>query len=118
MSDGPIEFMGEEAGHDVPSTEFGGADGLIQPEDGTVLRGDPGASGGHRITEDAGKREYVSEKLQIAARVGMSPLSMREQITGIADDEEIVDPHTGRAVGQGAYKKASGERGELSDLQE
>lgn len=31
MTNGPIEFMGETPGQDVPASEYGGDDGLIQP---------------------------------------------------------------------------------------
>lgn len=31
MSDGPIEFLSDQEPHTVPASEFGGADGLIQP---------------------------------------------------------------------------------------
>jgi hypothetical protein len=117
MSNGPIEFMGEEAGHDVPHSEYGGDDGLIQPEQTGVLRGDPAASGGHMLTDDAGERGIVGEKAGIAARVAMAPLSSREQMTGEADDEELVDPVTGRQIGVGALKAGGQGSGELSSLQ-
>lgn len=116
MSNGPIEFMGEEPGHDVPATEYGGDDGLIQPEQPAILRGDPSASGGHILSDDAGDVQRVYEKNSIAVRTAMQNGSLREQLTGEADNEEIVDPVTGRQVGVGALKKGNGERGELSSL--
>lgn len=117
MSNGPIEFMGEEPGHDVPHSEYGGDDGLIQPEQPGVLRGDPAASGGHMLTDDAGERGIVGEKAAIAARVAGKPLSPREQVTGEADDEDLIDPVTGRSIGPGALKAGGGGAGELSSLQ-
>lgn len=31
MNNGPIEFLSDRAAHGVPVSEYGGADGLIQP---------------------------------------------------------------------------------------
>lgn len=122
MSNSPIEFLGEEPGHDVPATEYGGDDGLIQPEQPGVLRGDPAASGGHVLSEDAGERGIVGEKNAVGVRAAMANGSLREQVTGEADDEEIRDPATGRVVPPGAYKNVDGSRrgsasGDLSSLQ-
>ena len=95
MSTGPIEFLGESAGHDVPDTEFGGADGLIQParEDGRFA-GDPASKGGH--DDDA---LTASELRGILARVAGVPLSGVEGRDGVSlTGEDVVDPLTGRAV--------------------
>jgi hypothetical protein len=95
VSTGPIEFIGESAGHEVPDTEFGGADGLIQParEDG-LFRGDPAARGGH--DDDA---LTASELRGMVVRRGMVPLDGVEGRDGVsATGEDVVDPHTGRAV--------------------
>lgn len=116
MTNGPIEFMGEEPGHDVPLSEYGGDDGLIQPEQPGILKGDPAASGGHVLTDDAGDVQRVHEKSSIAGRAAMQNGSLREQVTGVADSEEIVDPLTGRQVGLGAIKKGGNGSGELSSL--
>ena len=90
MSTGPIEFMGEGAVHEVPSSEYGGDDGLIQPspEETGLVAGD-GMPIGHELTP--------SEVAGIMARRAGTALVGREQYGELAD-EAIVDPHTGRAL--------------------
>lgn len=91
MSTGPIDF-GEGEIHEVPSTEFGGADGLIQPERGETLKGDPLASGGHN--DDA---LTPSELRGIMARTAGVPLAGVEQRDGISlTGDVVIDPVTGR----------------------
>ncbi len=97
VSTGPIEFMGESAAHEVPETEFGGGDGLIQPRKTDLLPAAPEAEGGHSIMSD--DKQALSERVGVAARVAMAPLSLREQITGEPDTpDEMFDPHTGVAL--------------------
>jgi hypothetical protein len=118
MSQGPIEFLSGTPVHEVKPTEFGGADGLIQPEKAERLRGDPDASGGHVLSGDAPERQIVSERAQVLMRQATVPLTGAEQTTGVsATGEDIVDPVTGRALDGGAIGKASAPgSGELSDL--
>lgn len=120
--------MGEEPTHDVPATEMGGDDGLIQPRKPELLRGDPLASGGHVLDGQAGNREQISDADGVVRRAGMRPLSVAEQLTGVEDGawvtkageegmgaDALVDPYTGRAA-SGEINKAGGVPGELSDL--
>lgn len=118
MSNGPIEFLSDTVIQEVPASEMGGEDGLIQPEKPEVLLGDPDASGGHQLSGDLAERTVVSERTQILNRRGMVPLALSEQVTGVSDTgEDVVDPITGRALDGDAIGKAvSGEPGELSDL--
>jgi hypothetical protein len=118
MSQGPIEFLSGTVVQEVPDTEFGGADGLIQPDNDTILKGDPDASGGHKLSSDSPDRQIVSERADILGRVAGVPLVGREQTTGISTTgEDIVDPVTGRALDGGSIGKASAVgSGELSDL--
>jgi hypothetical protein len=123
MTNGPIEFMGEGELREVPSTEMGGADGLIQPTDDRELRGDPEASGGHDLESD--KRQALSEVSGILRRRAAVPLTGREQLgevePGMFGDEEgtgePVDPVTGRKA-PASRNVASGGVGskELGDL--
>lgn len=88
MSQSPIEFLGEGEAHEVPSSEYTGADGLIQPSRADVnLRAADGMEIGHDLTP--------SERAQIMSRRARVPLQGSEQY-GEALDELIVDPHTGR----------------------
>jgi hypothetical protein len=97
MSNSPIEFMGEEPGHDVPLSEYGGDDGLIQPEQGAVLLGAPVASGGHMLKGD--DRQMISEKNNIMMRAASEPLPPSEGKSGIPDNPGIIDdPETGRRL--------------------
>lgn len=94
MVQGPIEFLGATEAHEVPATEFGGEDGLIQPAKDDTLPGAPEAEGGHSIMSD--DKQALSERIGVAARVASKPLSVREQITGEPDTpDEMFDPHTG-----------------------
>ncbi len=116
MSVGPIDFGGTP-GQDVPSTEYGGADGLIQPENAQELRGDPEASGGHTLDSD--KRQALSENARIMARRASTPLVGIEQLGedgGAVWPVEVIDPVTGRVVPEDKNQESSGEPGELSDL--
>jgi hypothetical protein len=114
MSNGPIEFLGESAGHEVPSTEMGGADGLIQPAKAEQLSGDVSASGGHN--DEALLNGEVAGMMM---RKATEPLDAREQVTGESSvGERIEDPVTGRVVPPSRVKAgATGQPGELSDLQ-
>lgn len=118
MSTGPIEFLSDTVIQEVPDTEMGGADGLIQPEKPEALKGDPDASGGHQLSGDREDRLIVSERAQILARIAGVPLNGREAVTGVSDTaEDVVDPVTGRSLDGTAIGKASdGTPGELSDL--
>lgn len=116
MPTNPIEFMGEEPGHDVPRTEFGGDDGLIQGEQPARLKGDPNASGGH-VLDDGPDRQVVSERAGIVARVAMEPLVGSEQSTGVSlTGEELRDPVTGRVLLGGGMPMSGGAPGELDGL--
>ena len=114
MTVGPIEFLSDSGPpHEVPDTEFGGADGLIQPEKEDRLVGSPDSSGGHTLESD--RREVIGEIAGILARNGMQPLSPSVGWTGVADTEDVIDPVTGRVVPVD-YNKLGGQPGELSDL--
>jgi hypothetical protein len=109
MSSGPIEFLSDGEVHRTDPGEYGGADGLIQPENSTLLRGDPEASGGHTLDSD--KRLQVSENRGIMTRRAMEPLPDSVGSTGVETrwgDDEIVDPVTGRTVAVPINKKGSG----------
>ena len=84
MSSGPIDFGEEEERATGYSTEFGGVDGLIQPEE---IAGEEAHS---VLTE--------SEKTNIASRRGSHMLSSHEAWTGEPDEVEITDPVTGRVL--------------------
>lgn len=122
MSQSPIEFLGEEPGHDVPDSEYGGADGLIQP----ALPDPRGASGGPMLPghdDDAlmATREGAGEMLGMMARRANVPLGSMEAVTGIAGagnagpGGEVLDPETGRVVPVDANKTGGKGAGELSD---
>lgn len=117
MSGGPIEFLGDRGpAHLVPGTEFGGADGLIQPvrKDGAFV-GAPEAKGGHDL-ELSDDRLVVSEVSGILKRAGLRVGSLRQQQTGEPDDASMVaDPVTGR-LAPDSKNVAGGERGELSGM--
>jgi hypothetical protein len=91
VSSGPIEFLGEEPGHEVAATEFTGSDGLIQPsprEVGLKARVD-GMEIGHELT--------ASEVSAVSGRAARVPLNYREAGTGESDTGDlVVDPLTGR----------------------
>lgn len=118
MSTGPIEFLSDGVIQEVPDSELGGADGLIQPERPEVLKGDPDASGGHVLDGALGDRQVVSERAAVIARAAVVPLSPGEQVSGVSDTaEDVVDPHTGRVLTADAIGRASDPAsGELSDL--
>lgn len=130
MSNSPIEFLDEEPGHDVPRTEMGGADGLIQPEMSETMEGAADAQGGHVLGNEAVGGRVNREVARMMARKAMRPLSSREAWTGEPDDgEEIVDPRTGRVVPPERNETASGggdalggdvraEAGEISGLRD
>lgn len=69
MSNGPIAYLGERPDQRVPASEYGGADGLIQPLP-------------HRMTN--------SEANAAIVRAGMYGDEL--------DDGIVVDPATGRVV--------------------
>lgn len=93
MTTGPIDF-GEEQPHEQLFTEYGGTGGLIQPEfvDG----------------KEAHTELTPGEKHGVAIRHGLVPLNSHEAWTGEADDERILDPHTGRVVDPVDLEDASG----------
>jgi hypothetical protein len=72
MTSGPIEFLSESPAHEVPASEYGGADGLIQPSP-------------HEMT--------ASEVNSAMARAAMSNV--------VREDDVIVDPHTGLVADAG-----------------
>ena len=116
MTNGPIDF-GVGAVHEVPATEFGGADGLIQPESDVVLKGDPEASGGHTLESD--KRQALYENAAILTRRAMVALPADVAGTGVETrwrDDEVVDPVTGRTADVGRNVAGGAGKGELSDL--
>lgn len=105
MTTGPIDFGDEPVHATGYSTEYGGVDGLIQPE--TI----------------AGKDAHVDlteqEKRDIAARRGMHPLSSSEGWTGQVADEAIIDPMTGRELDKSELMDVTdvaSHKGELSSL--
>lgn len=125
MSTGPIEFLSDSGpAHEVPATEFGGADGLIQPTNDVTLSGDPEASGGHTL--EGGTREEQAEVAGIMARRAMQPVDVVNGIVlndpdGLLSQADPVDPVTGR-VAPPTINRASaggvgrtGNAGELSD---
>lgn len=104
VSTGPIEWMGEEPGHEVPATEMSGADGLIQPNAAEVgLRDAEGMEIGHVVD--------ASEARGIATRASHVALSLREQRTGEPDDERVIDPHTGRELEAEVFEDVTGKPG-------
>lgn len=121
MSQSPIEFLGEEPAHELPSTEFGGADGLIQPLVPPV-RG-LNALEGHGDEAFLGTREGVGELNSMIMRRGSTPLDPTEAWTGVASAAsmgpggEVMDPETGRLVPVDGNKPGGAGAGELSDLQ-
>lgn len=74
---GPIEFLSDRPDQRVPSSEYGGDDGLIQP--------DP-----HEPT--------ASEVNSMVARAALKTLNPEELRTGIAGEPVLTDPHTGRVI--------------------
>lgn len=113
MSSGPIEFLSDVEGHDVPATEMGGADGLIQPAkvgEGEFA-GAPEAQGGH-----SDEALYEFEKSGIAGRAAGVPLVVAEQRSGESLTGEVVqDPVTGRTLKPDQLE--DGLAANLSDLQ-
>lgn len=117
MTGGPIEFLTDSVAQEVPRTEMGGADGLIQPEVDSELLATPEATGGHVLDGRAVGGGVNGEVSAMMSRAAMRPLSPMEAWTGEPDNgEEIYDPVTGRQVSPDLNKESSGERGELSDL--
>lgn len=117
MSTSPIEFLGDAPVHEVPTTEYGGADGVVQPERADVLASAPEAEGGHRL--DADTRRAVSERSVIAGRAARAPLVGSEQTTGESLTGEVVtDPVSGRVLPEPWADKVDGDGdgAGLSDL--
>lgn len=107
MSSGPIEFLSDEPDRHVPATEYGGADGLIQPEWPGGFEGE--GQEGHTVNE--------KESLGIRARRANVPLMPREGSTGEVVGDEVVDPVTGRVVPVDLVSgDVTGDGGTLSDL--
>lgn len=108
MGAGPIEFMGEMPEQHVPDTEYGGADGLIQPEFPADAGGATGLEGHTLDPAEAGN---------VIARRAAVPLTRHEGWTGEVDGDEIVDPVTGRVVPEDMLSgDVTGDGGTLSDL--
>ncbi len=108
MSTGPIDFDEEGARETGYGTEFGGVDGLIQPEVAPGAGTAKNPLEGHALSE--------TEKSRIAARRAMDPLSGRAAWTGEPDTEQIFDPHTGREVDVADLEDVTGTGGTPSDL--
>lgn len=95
MSSGPIEWLGEEPGHEVPSTEMGGGDGLIQnfPPSGELVAAD-GMPIRHDLT--------ASEIRGVMARKASVPVDVsarnEDAVRAAEDDAGVVDPHTLRVL--------------------
>lgn len=104
MTNGPIDF-GDTPVHETGyATEFGGVDGLIQPE---LIAGKEAHS---ELTEQ--------EKRDIAARRGMHALTPTEGWTGVSE-QAIIDPMTGRELDKSELTDvtdAVSHKGELSTL--
>jgi hypothetical protein len=114
MSNGPIEFLGEGPAREVPTSEYGGDDGLIQPPPAAVGRKArvDGMDLGHELT--------AAELGGVLGRAASAPLVGIEQVTGESLTGEIVqDPITGRVVSDDDVNKdVTGKRGKdhgLSD---
>lgn len=112
MSTGPIEFLDEEGPRKVPDSEFGGADGLIQParDDGTFA-GSPESKGGH--DDDALTPSELRGMVTRRADVPLSGVEARDGVS--ADGELVVDPATGRVVPLDRLEDGTSAR--LSDMQ-
>jgi hypothetical protein len=94
MTTGPIEFLSDGVIREVPESEFGGADGLIQPAKDVEMPSAPEAQGGH-----SDEALYEHERNSMAARYGTVALSVREAITGEPDTPDVMfDPATGRQL--------------------
>jgi hypothetical protein len=91
MSVGPIEFMGEGAPHEVPRTEFGGDDGLIQPSPAEVgLVAADGMEIGHELDPH--------ERGGVLMRSASEPNEVTARNEAEKSAEVLVtDPATGRA---------------------
>jgi hypothetical protein len=105
VTTGPIDFGDEPVNATGYGTEFGGVDGLIQPE---------------RIAgKDAHSELTEQEKRDIAARRGMHALTPTEGWTGVVTDPAIIDPMTGRELDKSELMDvtdAASHKGELSSL--
>lgn len=104
MTNGPIEFLSDSEGHEVPSSEYGGADGLIQP--------------GQVEGRDAHTELTQSEVLGIASRRARVPLVGREQIGEYNAGEVVADPHTGRGLPPDASSDVTGKPGREHGLRD
>lgn len=102
MSSGPIEFLGEEHRSDMPDTEYGGHEGLIQPE---FTNG-----------QEAHTELSASEVARIMVRYGNQPLPPGTRSTGELD-EPMVDPATGRVIDEAVSEDVTGTGGKPSDMQ-
>lgn len=117
MSNSPIEWMGEEPGHHVPDSEYGGASGLMQPEKTDVLSGDVAASGGHRV-HDGIERETVSERSAVGRRAAINPLGVAEGKSGIPNEDGVLRDTASDTVLDASWSVAvgpNGEGGSISD---
>lgn len=94
MTNGPIEFLSDREAHEVPDSEFGGADGIIQPRRDEPVPAAPEVEGGH-----SDEALYQHELNSMAARIAKQPLSARESLTGEPDTPDIMfDPASGRQL--------------------
>ena len=102
---GPIEFLSETgAAHDVPATEFGGADRIIQPE--------RAISASDGTEQDAHVDLYQHEAAPALMRAASMPLVGDEVWTGeSATGDVLVDPATLRELPQDVSADVSGKTG-------
>lgn len=112
VSTGPIEFLGEGPVQEVPDTEMGGADGLIQPAE---------PPGGARTSADGMELGHTDDALTGGEIIGGNRRaawlngSYTEQVTGVADEETIVDPVTGRVMPERRNVSGGGPSGRGGD---
>jgi hypothetical protein len=107
VSSGPIEFLQDEPNQSVPSTEYGGGDGLIQARW-------PGGVEGEGLE---GHLQTSGEVAGIRTRRGIEALDRHRGWTGVDDSDEIIDPVTGLASDDELVSgDVTGNGGALSDL--
>lgn len=106
---GPIDF-GDSVPHTVPSTEMGGADGLIQPSVSEVnlKAASDGMDIGHELTP--------AEVLGIMRRRAGEPVEVTVRNEGELDSMPVVDPHTGRTLADDDSKDVTGKSARDVDL--
>jgi hypothetical protein len=92
MSNGPIEFLGEEFREVLPATEYGGIEGLIQGDSGLLSAAD-GMPIRHDLT--AGEIRGIMTR---AAGVPVDINDRNQKEMEALLSLEVRDPHTGRAL--------------------